>query len=126
MIPQPAANKFAGLFTIPGLLIAACLFLLIFVIAPRLRLWQRDKQRNRLESWYEQGPKINVNGSEFTTKECSFCGSRIIKKSLYGVVHQKKYLKKFNNAEVDETRFYELRCTKCQTLLFKIKEQNVG
>ena len=104
-----------------GLAMALGVFTLIFLIGPRLRLWSRQSKREKLEAWFEAGPKLDTSDESKSGIICGFCGYHSVKKTLIGSYPRKELVRQIEHREVDEARFFEYRCLKCDSLLYKEK-----
>lgn len=104
-----------------GLLVAALALIMIVVVAPRLRLRSREIKRRKLEHWYEQGPRLAPGmDPEKEPTICTFCGNPTLKKEFIGSYERADLLRRrFNHISVDEARFYEYRCARCNSLSLK-------
>lgn len=104
-----------------GLSIIFLVLALLVFVAPQLRLRHRERLRKEFEDWYAAGPTLESRGTILSTFVCDFCGGRALSKKLVGSYEQKQLLKRLNHVSVDEARFYEHRCTKCNSLIAKEK-----
>lgn len=105
-----------------GLILALGVFAMLFLFAPQLRLLDRQRKRKKFEAWYELGPKLEPNLANNLAISCNFCGGRSVKKTLVGSYPRKDLLRKVEHQEVDEARFFEYRCAKCGSLIYKERQ----
>lgn len=105
-----------------GLILALGVFAMLFLFAPQLRLLGRQRKRKKFEAWYEAGPKLEPNLANNLAISCNFCGGRSVKKTLVGSYPRKDLLRKVEHQEVDEARFFEYRCAKCGSLIYKERQ----
>ena len=105
-----------------GLVLAIGVFAMLFLFAPQLRLLGRQRKRKKFEAWYEAGPKLEPKLANNLAISCNFCGCRSVNKTLVGSYPRKDLLYKIEHQEVDEARFFEYRCTKCGSLIYKERQ----
>lgn len=104
-----------------GLASAISVLVLILFVAPYLRLRQRRKKMETLEAWYKDGPLLSAQHS-VESYACDLCGHRALKKGFVGSVERAGALgRRINPQYVDEARYYEYRCSKCNSVAFKEK-----
>lgn len=100
-----------------SLAFAAIVLPFVFLVTPLLRVRRERRKEKILEACYERGPNWDATAAhEGSRQNCEVCGFNRLRRTLVGASYDYRLLRQLNPRFVERARYYEYRCSKCESL----------